>query len=64
MDNLDLNRVYTSRVFYSINKLFFVEYCFSLRYEIGCGESHYWPQFPVTLKTRVVEITYLIPIKP
>ena len=27
-----------------------------------CGESNRWPQFPVTLKTRVVEITCVMPV--
>ena len=25
-------------------------------YKVPCGESNFWPQFPVTLKTCVVEI--------
>ena len=29
-----------------------------------CGESNRWPQFPVTLKTNVVQITCLMPINP
>ena len=32
------------------------KYCANLILLAGCGESNLWPQFPVTLKTRVVEI--------